>query len=225
MKKLILLFTAVMAMIACSSNDSSETSIDGNNYNKTILLTNWADNIIIPRYVNYQAKLEVLASNTASFNSAPTTVNLQTLRTSWVEAYKAYQYVAIFGFGKADEIFLKQSANTYPTSAVGIESNISSTSYNLTLLSQFDKQGFPAIDYLINGLNTTDAGIVTYYTVNANAVNYKKYLTDVVARLKSNADTVLNDWNNGYRAAYIANSGTSVSSSVNITTNNFVKNL
>ena len=225
MKKLILLFTAVMAMIACSSNDSSETSIDGNNYNKTILLTNWADNIIIPRYVNYQAKLEVLASNTASFNSAPTTVNLQTLRTSWVEAYKAYQYVALFGFGKADEIFLKQSANTYPTSAVGIESNISSTSYNLTLLSQFDKQGFPAIDYLINGLNTTDAGIVTYYTVNTNAVNYKKYLTDVVARLKSNADTVLNDWNNGYRAAYIANSGTSVSSSVNITTNNFVKNL
>jgi hypothetical protein len=26
--------------------------------------------------------------------------------------------------------------------------------YNLALLSQFDKQGFPAFDYLINGLST-----------------------------------------------------------------------
>ena len=34
--------------------------------------------------------------------------------------------------------------------------------YNLTLLSQFDKQGFPALDYLINGLGTTDAAIVTF---------------------------------------------------------------
>jgi hypothetical protein len=37
----------IMAIVACSSNDASETSIDGNNYNKTALLLNWADNIII----------------------------------------------------------------------------------------------------------------------------------------------------------------------------------
>jgi hypothetical protein len=42
-------------------------------------------------------------------------------------------------------------------------------------------------------------------------------------RLKSSADTVVADWNSSYRNSYIAK--TSVSSSVNITTNNFVKNL
>jgi hypothetical protein len=47
----------------------------------------------------------------------------------------------------------------------------------LALLSQFDKQGFPALDYLINGLSTTDALIVTHNN-NANAAKYK-YLTDV----------------------------------------------
>jgi hypothetical protein len=57
---------------------------------------------------------------------------------------------------------------------VGIEANISTSAYNLTLLSQFDKQGFPALDYLINGLSTTDAGIVNYYSINSNATNYKK---------------------------------------------------
>jgi hypothetical protein len=43
--------------------------------------------------------------------------------------------------------------------------------------------------------------------------------------LKINADSVVTDWNSGYRNSYIANNGTSVGSSVNSTTNNFVKNL
>jgi hypothetical protein len=68
--------------------------------------------------------------------------NLQAVRTSWLEAYKAYQYVAIYSFGKSEEINLKQSANTYPTNAAGIEANVSAGGYNLALLSQFDKQGF-----------------------------------------------------------------------------------
>jgi hypothetical protein len=60
MKKIFILFSALLT-IACSSNDSNETGIEGNNYNRTLLLTNWADNIIIPSYVNYQTKIEVLA--------------------------------------------------------------------------------------------------------------------------------------------------------------------
>jgi hypothetical protein len=43
--------------------------------------------------------------------------------------------------------------------------------YNLALLSQFDKVFL--FDYLINGLSTTDALIVTQYTTNANAAKYK----------------------------------------------------
>jgi hypothetical protein len=48
---------------------------------------------------------------------------------------------------------------------------------------------------MINGLGTTNASIVSYYSTNANAANYKKYLIDVVARLQSSADTVIADWN------------------------------
>ncbi len=225
MKKIFILFSALLTIAACSSNDSSETSLEGNNYNRTLLLTNWADNIVIPSYVNYQAKIKVLATNITAFNTSPSEANLMTVRASWLEAYKAYQYVAIYSFGKSEEISLKESANTYPTNAAGIDTNISDGGYNLTLLSQFDKQGFPALDYMINGLGTTNASIVSFYSTNANAANYKKYLTDVAARLQSSADIILADWNMGYRASYIANSGSSVSSSVNVTTNNFVKNL
>jgi hypothetical protein len=71
MKKIFILFSALLTIAACSSNDSNETGIEGNNYNRTVLLTNWAD-IIIPSYVNYQAKIEVLAANITTFNSVTT---------------------------------------------------------------------------------------------------------------------------------------------------------
>jgi len=225
MKKIFILFSALITILACSSSEDSGDTTGGSNYDRKLLLTNWADNIVIPSYVNYQAKIKVLATNITAFNASPSEANLLTVRTSWLESYKAYQFVAIYSFGKSEEINLKESANTYPTNAAGIDANISDGGYNLTLLSQFDKQGFPALDYMINGLGTTDSSIVSFYNTNANAANYKKYLSEVAARLQSSADTVLADWNAGYRATYIANSGTSVSSSVNVTTNNFVKNL
>lgn len=224
MKKIILFFGLFLLLTACSSNSSND-STDSTGYNRTALLTNWADNIIIPSYTNYQTKVQSLLTNTTTFVTTPSEVNLQALRNSWVESYKAYQSISMYNIGKAEEIYLNVYSNTYPTDATGIETNISSGVYNLELLSQISKQGFPGLDYLINGLGSTDAAIVSFYSSNANAANYKKYLTDVAAKLKTNADLVVTDWKSEYRASYIANNGTSVTSAVNKTTNAFVKNL
>lgn len=223
MKKIVFILSLIALFVACSSEGGNNT--DGDNYNRTALLTNWADNIIVPSYVNYQAKVQILVTDTNNFVAIPTEANLQTVRASWLEAYKGYQYISIYNLGKAEEINLTMASNTYPTNTIGIESNISSGSYDLGLLSQYDKQGFPALDYLINGLGTNDTSIVGFYATNANAVNYKQYLTAVVSKLKTNIDAVVTDWNSNFRNSYVANNGTSVSSSVNKTTNLFVKNL
>ena len=224
MKKIILFLGLILTLVACSSG--GEDPVDqGSDYDRTALLTNWADNIIVPSYTNYQAKVEILITNANTFTTAPTAENLQTLRTSWLEAYKAYQYISMYSFGKAEAVNLKECTNAYPTNTTGIEANILSGTYNLALLSQYDKQGFPALDYLINGLATSDQAIIAFYVTNANATNYKNYLVALNNRLKSNIDAILTDWKSSYRNTYVANSGTSVSSSVNITTNNFVKNL
>ncbi|MFE3849125.1 imelysin family protein [Flavobacterium sp. LB3P45] len=224
MKKILLILSLIVLIAACSSNEG-ESNTDGNNYDRTVLLTNWADNIIIPSYVNYQAKVQILATNSNAFVTTPTEGNLQAVRSSWLDAYKAYQYISMYNLGKAEEINFNMASNTYPTNTIGIESNISSGTYNLALLSQLDKQGFPALDYLINGLSTSDAAIVGFYATNTNATNYKQYLSAVVSKLKTNIDAVVTDWNSGFRNSYVANNGTSVSSSVNKTTNLFVKNL
>lgn len=223
MKKLFLFVCLVSLIYACSSSDDGGSKTD--NFDRTAMLTHWADNIIIPSYVDYDNKVLTLSSDVTNFTSTPTEANLQLVRTSWINAYKAYQKITIFNVGKAMEINLKETTNTYPTDAAGIETNIASGNYNLELLSQYSKQGFPALDYLINGLGTTDIAILAFYTSNANATNYKNYLIDVTNKLKSNSNAVVADWNSSYRTTFISSSGNTVSSSVNKMTNLFVKNL
>ena len=220
MKKLVFALCAIAIMAAsCSSSDNSDTNTT-KGYDRTAMLTNWADNIIIPAYENYASKVNLLSQSATAFTASPDGNNLATLRTSWLEAYTSYQYVAMYDFGKAAELYLKQSANTYPTDTAGIQANITSGTYNLNLQAQFTKQGFPAVDFLINGQGTDNETIAFLSNANASA-----YLAAVINQLKAISETVANDWTTNFRSQYIQNNGTSVTSSVNKTTNNFIKNL
>lgn len=223
MKKLIVLVGFVAFMSACSSSDKDGSS-GGDSFNRTALLTHWADNIIVPAYQNYGNQLVSFSYDLGNFNDNPTEDNLIIMRASWLEAYKAYQQVMLFNIGKASQINFKEATNTYPTDVAGIEQNIANGGYNLELFSQFSKQGFPALDYLINGLGNTDTEIVSFYTSNANANAYKQYLLNLMTVLNTKSNAIKMDWNGGYRETFIASNGTAVSSSTNQMTNIFVKN-
>ena len=68
MKKFGLFAIALIGIFyACSSEDSGSTS--GDNYDRTVLLTNWADNLIIPSYLNFQNKVNALETSVSSIKS------------------------------------------------------------------------------------------------------------------------------------------------------------
>ncbi|MCO6163771.1 imelysin family protein [Flavobacterium sp. NRK F7] len=222
MKKIVLGCFSLLFLIACSS-DSSSNETNNDNFNRTELLTNWADNIIIPRYENYQDKVALLDTKVSTFVSTPDQTNLNEVRTAWLEAYKAYQYVGMFSIGKAELINLNSTVNIYPTNQAGIQTNITNGGYNFALLSQYDKQGLPAMDYMINGLASSDAEIIAFYETNPDATKYKQYLSDLANQLKVNIDAVVTDWNGTYRNTFISSNGNSVSSSTNKMVNSFIK--
>ncbi|MHA3789501.1 imelysin family protein [Flavobacterium hauense] len=218
MKKIFGLIVITLLVSGCSSSDNSDTN--KNAYNRDEMLANWADNIIIPSYQNYTAKVILLSDKAAAFTAAPDAVILDELRTAWLDAYVAYQYVAMYDLGKASDMFLKQTANTYPANVTGIHANIALGTYNLNSAAQFSSQGFPAIDYLINGIGNDTETIAYYSNTNAAA-----FLNAITVQLKNTAQTVTNDWTNGYRDTYVNNNDGSVTSSVNKTANNFIENL
>ena len=223
MKKIPFLLTLLIITLACTSEDVNTEETTGDQFNRTTLLTHWSDNIIVPSFDNYKNKIEALEQVTAQVTDQPNATNLAALKTAWEEGYIALQYVSLYDIGKAEELHLLERANTFPTNTEGIDENIASENYNLALISQFSKQGFPAIDYLINGLANSETEILAYYTV-ANS-KHSAYLNTLVTSLKDNVTLVLNDWNNGYREIFISKTENNVSGSVNQLTNLFVKNL
>jgi hypothetical protein len=110
----------------------------------------------------------VISTNITTFNSV--TTEIFAVRTSWIEAYKAYQYVALFG--KSQEIYLKRvlTPTLQMLLVLRLMSMMEATTWHYyhSLTSKVS-----CFDYLINGLSTTDALIVAQYTTNGNAANIK----------------------------------------------------
>lgn len=225
MKKFLVLLTLGIIVWACSSDNGSSDGGNTDNFDRSAMLTNWADNIIIPTYTDYESKLSTLQTAATSYTTTVNQTNLDALRTAWLEAYKTWQYVVLFSdFAKAAELNVTRWVNRYPTDVSGIENNIANNLTDLTLSSTNVQQGFPALDYLLYGVATDDTAILTKYESDANATNYKNYLMAVVNRLKDLNTPVLDDWNNGYRDVFITLTSNTAAGGVNILVNDYIYN-
>jgi hypothetical protein len=112
--------------------------------------------------------------------------------------------------------------NVYPTNVTDIESNIDNQDYDLSNVNNNDAVGFPALDYMLFGLADTDSGIIEIYTNGAEADAYKTYLSDLVERMKSLTQMILDDWNNGYRDTFVSNTQNTATGSINLVVNDFI---
>lgn len=219
----ILLVALVFNACSSSSDDGSDLPTGGkDDFNRGELLINVADNIIIPAYEDLSTKLNDLEDQKDIFIATPSEANLVTLREKWLSAYKVWQSVEMFNIGKAEEINYGFQMNIYPTTVEDIESNVSSGTYDLTHPNNNDAVGFPALDYLLNGVADTNAEIVEKYTNTTSGAGYKTYLSDLVNQMNTLTDTVLNDWKNGFRDTFVASTENTATSSFNKLANDFV---
>ncbi|WP_378183753.1 imelysin family protein [Aquimarina sp. SS2-1] len=215
-----LMIVLALIIVACSSNDDGAGTRD--NFDRKALLENVADNIIIPSYQNFSTDVTSLQTAASNFVNTTNETNLIALRQAWSTAYVSWQYVSMFEIGKAEELLYRDFLNVYPVDVINIESNISSGSYDLTSVSLQDEQGFGALDYLLNGLSTSDPDIVAFYTDVVNGENYKNYLMAIINRMNNLTNQVVNDWTGGYRDIFVNNSGSSATSSLDKLVNDFI---
>lgn len=220
MKKIIYILIICLG-ISCSS-DSSEGSQGGNpdNFNRKEMLTFWADEMIIPAYTDFYAKTKSLNTAIKNFADAPTTQKLATAKNEWKQAYISWQKASLFQIGKAQVLNMTGNMNTYPTDVTSLQNYVASGTYNLTSPNLYDEQGFPALDYLLNGLGTAQE-TVNFYK-NATNANYVKYIKDISTRIHDLTTKVYNDWKGTYRAAFIKEDGYSTTSSVDKLVNFYV---
>ncbi|RBW56647.1 peptidase M75 superfamily protein [Tenacibaculum sp. E3R01] len=222
MKKGLFILVLTMLGVACSSSSDNPDNKTDDTFDRSKILTNVADNIIIPSFKEFKNKVVDLKTKSSAFTNSPTQSTLDNLRTSWYNAYKSWQYVAMFNIGKAEELEFVNFINIYPVSKADIESNITNGGYDFTHPNNHDAQGFPALDFLLHGTGVNDTEILEKYTTNSKAANYKKYVTDVVQKINETAVAVVNDWEGTYREKFVTSTGNTATSSLNKFVNDYI---
>jgi len=222
-KKHFILLTLTAVLWACGGNGET-TDPPGpvdKGKDRQVLLTHLADNIIIPAYGNFKAKLNLMVSNADAFTAKPDQTTLTAFRTSWVEAYTEWQKVELFDFGPAERQTLRNFFNIYPANEKGINNNITDPTANLEVPASFAQQGFPALDYLINGLGSTDAAILTFYTSAPDAAKRIAYVKRLTSRMTTLLDKVTSEWTT-YRETFTTKTGLDIGSPTSLMVNGFV---
>lgn len=212
-----LLLTAFL-LCACGGKEHEPSPAD-NTKDRQLILTHWADDMIIPAYEDFQNVFNVMLSKADDFADSPSEATLSALRTAWVNAYTAWQRVGLYEFGPADRYTLRNFFNIYPADVSGITSNIGNPAVNLDLPTSYAQQGFPALDYLINGVASDDAAIVDYYTSVEDGADRLAYLKLITGRMDTLLTKVVSEWQSTYRDTFIAKTGLDISSSTGLVVN------
>ena len=143
---------AVAILYGCSkANDGGEQNNgDTNKDFKVGMLTNYADNIIIPAYTDLQGKLDLLDASVNTFLAAPSAASQKSLLAVFKNAYISYQGISAAYFGPASSLLLNSYINSFPSTTAKIETGIQTGTYNFNQPIAADSiQGFPALDYLL----------------------------------------------------------------------------
>ena len=202
-----------------SEDSSSSDNSESQTFDRKALLTNWANNIIIPLYDNFNTNLNLLSDEITKFNETPNLDNLKLVREKWLDAYKSWQHVEMFNLGKAEETYFQSKMNVYPSDKERIERNLTNETYNLDNPNNNDAQGFPALDYMLYGSDESDEKIVDKYLLENK--KYNTYLSSLIDKMVSNTSVVVNDWNQN-KDTYINSTENTSTSSINKITNDFI---
>jgi hypothetical protein len=96
--------------------------------------------------------------------------------------------------------------------------NIQNGNADFNNSNNYAAQGFPALDYLLYGIENSDELILSKFN---NEPQYLTYLSNVINQMLQNTYPIVEDWQN-YRNPFIGSVRNTATSSVNKMTNDFI---
>ncbi|MEY5041045.1 MAG: hypothetical protein RLZZ414_584 [Bacteroidota bacterium] len=216
LKMRLLSFLSLILILGAASCE--RTAEENDNFNRSKMLENYANNLIKPNFTDLQNSVTTLKTSISNFTQTPNETNLVSLQNEWLAAYKAWQYCNAFNFGPAGALGLTRALSeeiaTFPVSETKIATAIAAPNFN-----DFnrDSRGFLAIEYLI--FDGTNSEIVNLF----NDTKRKEYLNALINHIETKVNNVVNSWNGTYYNDFVKNNGTDVGSSVSQMYNEFVR--
>jgi hypothetical protein len=195
----------VLSLILISCNESVDNISTDSAYDKTKILTEYADNYIIPNYEKLNQSIDPRLSilDSITFNDI-----IKTFQSNW-------QDVVFLSFGPAESNQLLPYLNTYPIDTNVIFLNIEDqgkTDFGTTL--NIRAIGFTALDFLVY----SDLAKEQY----TNEEIYH-YVNRIVEFHSERINNTYSKWLDTYRDEFIENDDNSSFSSLSSIINNFVR--
>lgn len=206
-------------IMSCGTGD---IAIQGDGYDRSTILKNMTENIIIPSYDQFEDDLNKLNTSTNEFILNPNESNLTDLRKEWINTYISFQNIEMFNIGKAEEIYFHKRMNTYPCNTTIINNNIENMMHDFSAdnFSNYSSQGLPTLDYLLYGLGGDSSSVINYY-IDTTGYKHREYLNIIVNEMVNNTNQVIDYWQNN-ESQFISSSGNTSTSSLNMITNDFI---
>lgn len=199
---------SLLLIAGCSDKNKSD-------FDRTTLLTNIGNNIIVPSYLKFSEAALELKQKGDAFTAAPSVITLDSLKLAFVTAYTAFQAVEVYDFSASQD--MRNMLNSFPVDTVQVKANVLSGSYNLNAVNNLKAKGFPAVDFLLYSQSEQD--VVNTFSTDVDAAKRKQYLTDVIAEIQQRSATAYAEWSGNYLQTFITASGTDVGSSVGMLVN------
>jgi hypothetical protein len=212
---LVLIGVVAMAVLACKKAKNDPEKEEEVQFDRSGMLTNYANNVIIPNIAMAKTSMDSLVMAYNTFTANKTIQNLQTVRQRYITATIRFQHISTFEFGPSESELVRSNFNTYPTDTLQINANIANGSYDLNTTDNIDAKGFPAVDFLLFGLNTSDTAVVSTFA-NAGRSNY---VQNCLSEMQTRLNSILNSWNGSYRSSFISSTGSSIGSSLGLLVN------
>ena len=217
MKKIIYGFPFLLVFLlvyACTeTNPEEETNED--DFDRTTLTASWVNNLLIPATNDFQVKVANLNTAIVAFTSTPDAATLTKVRADLLETAKVWQHVELFFYGSS----FVRDINSFPVDLDRVNTNLNSTveiNFERTLLDA--TQGLPTLDYLVNGLATSDEAIIAKYQEE----KYINYIKALAARMVSLTDNTITEFE-AVKATNINSVDNTISSYFSIQVNDFVQ--
>jgi uncharacterized protein len=210
----------ILAGAACKDKDPSPLE-----YDRELLTLNLADNLIVPAYSEFSDAANSLQGVQRGFRAQPSLNSLSSFRLSFQNAWTRWKACSAFEFGPAAAVSLRTAINTFPTDTAQIWGNVNAGTWDLNQASNIDARGFPAIDYLLFGLGSSDSAVVTRFLAPADSAQLQRYLAALVGDVQALTAGVYGQWTGGYAQTFKAGLGTDVGGSTSLVVNEVNRDL
>ena len=238
MKKYLLPFLSLFLIVfcSCSSLNSAESAQDNLSFkDRKTVLTNYADNFILPTYQNLSSSLTELNNSFQDFKQNKNLNTLDDLQNKFKASHLVWQEASIYELGPAYDYELRAHLSNYTEEAQNsnyrtdtnrVKLKINQEALDFSKKSSQDWKGFPALDYLLFLDVDKDAQeVLDSYAVLDSESKKTIYTEKVIEDILSRVLQVKENWERNYRTEFIQKDGTAKGSSISDLANQYSKTL